>query len=135
MKIINLDNLVTTDLTVDSTEITVDSTRITVDTTYTVGNSVFLLITPREYVDEVIITLYNELTQQTYTDQTLTEISGNYLKIFFNTHTFNEGENYELVVRSLDNKVIYKSKCYVTMQDDLQNFKLISPSPSKKIEF
>jgi len=124
MKIIDLKKLSGNTLTADSTLITADSTIITADATFSIGAEMTLKIIPREYVDEVVVTWYNELKQTTYTENCFTRIEKGYLIIPYLYKTFVEGDSFEVSIKSTTGKLLHRTKAYATMSDDLQNYKL-----------
>lgn len=124
MKIINLNDIVDSDLTVDRTDITVDSTQYTVDATFLPGGSLSLKIIPREYVDVVTLTFYNELTETTNTETCFATNENGYMTIPFGYSDFVEGDSFEITVRDEFGAVLYRSKGYATMEEDLENYKL-----------
>ena len=112
-------------LTVDSTSITVDSTSITVDKIIISGNGNTLEIIPLDYVDIVTVTFYEEMKQTAFTETCIVTNVDGYMIIPFIFDDFKEGDAFEVTIRnSQTNGIIGREHVYVTMQDDLENFKL-----------
>lgn len=132
MKIININNLDGINVTADTTLITADSTEYTADNSGSTGTTIYLDITPREYVDEVIVEFYNELSQITYSGISPTEINAGYMRIFFPNYGFIEGNSYELTVYKNDGvTILFRNKAYTTTNSDLPNFRYTLPNNNK----
>ena len=135
MKIINVNNFYNYPLTVDSTIITVDSTEWTADQISFTSSALFITVIPRDYPDVVNITFYNELKETTFTEECIVFSKNGYMDIPFTYSVFEEGDSFEITVKGLDDKLLWRGKAYVTMDDDLQNYKLIKKDDNNKIEF
>lgn len=126
MKIININDFDTLNLSVDNTMITVDNDIITADNTTGEISTMYLDIIPSEYITDSYckVDFYNELTQVMTNIDTSYSITNGLMRILFEDIGFNEGDSYELTVRKIDNKIIFRSKAYVTTSNDLQNYQL-----------
>ena len=123
--IINTNDFYRRPLTVDTTLITVDTTEITVDQTYIQTNQLYIKIMPSSYPIDVNITFLNELTEVEYTEQCITVTTNGWMVVPFEYKEFKEGDSFEVWVRNLNGKQIWRGKVYVTDQTDLQNYELI----------
>jgi len=116
-------------ITADTTLITADNTFITADAG-PVSSEGFLLIIPREFVDEVFVTMYNELTFATISFVALTTTEKRYMKFEVPVTGIKEADSFELTIRkdSFEGELIYRDKAYATTIQDLENYKLSYPN-------
>jgi hypothetical protein len=135
MKIINVNNLEGINVTADTTLVRADTTLYTADNSGSTGTTIYFDIIPREYVDEVIVEFYNELSQVFYSGISPTVINGGYMRVFFPNYGFVEGNSYELTVYKNDGvTILFRNKAYTTTNDDLPNFRYTLPN-NNKIQF
>ena len=132
MKIININNVEGINVTADTTLVRADTTAYTADNSGSTGTTIYLDITPRQFVDEVIVEFYNELSQVFYSGVSPTEISNGYMRIFFPNYGFIEGNSYELTVYKNDGvTILFRNKAYTTTNSDLPNFRYTLPNNNK----
>lgn len=112
-----------TPITVDSTLIFADSTDITADTSSiaTTVNYFSIIITPKYLVEQVKIELFDELLETNTNFLCFAENFKGKMRLSF-TFLVKENSSYEMTVRDLDNKVIWRGKAFTTKQNDVQNF-------------
>jgi len=127
MKIINYEGLGL--ITCDNALITCDNTLITCDATALI-NAATLKVIPREMVDEIHVTLYNELTFAGTTFTTTTSNSNGYMTFAVPIGGIKEGDSFEMTIRKddSDGEIIYRDKAYATIVTDLENYKLNYPN-------
>jgi len=128
MKVINY--LGSKFLTCDSTLYTCDNAILTCDTITEAGGSIaFIKIIPREMVNTVYVSLYNELTFKT-TNFTAPAINNKgYLQFNVPVFGMKEGDSFELTVRkdSYTGALIYRDKAYATSAAHPEDYKLTYP--------
>jgi hypothetical protein len=135
MKIININNVEGINVTADTTLVRADTTLYTADNSGSTGTTIYFDIIPREYVDEVIVEFYNELSQVFYSGISPTVINAGYMRVFFPNYGFIEGNSYELTVYKNDGvTILFRNKCYTTTNDDLPNYRYTLPN-NNKIQF
>ena len=126
IKVIQISDLPSGPLTVDTTLISVDSTLVTADQTlYLEPNQIdhVLTVIPRFYTTDVKLYLWNELkSMETVLTCVATETNG-YLEIPF-TYFLTEGDSIETKVTDTTDKLMWRGKIYATSQTDLENFTL-----------
>jgi outer membrane protein assembly factor BamB len=137
MKILHINNNYNSQpLTVDTTNITVDNTHITVDATIIGEPSTYsITITPREYPTEVKFILWDELLEQTISQECTVINASGYMEIPFILSDVNDGTSFEVTVNDLSDKLLWRGKLYCTNQTDMQEFKMNVPNASKIIKF
>jgi len=134
MKVINY--LGTQFLTCDSTLYTCDNAILTCDMiTADGGGTAFIKIIPREMVNTVYVTLYNELTfKTTQFSSPAINIKG-YLQFNVPVFGMKEGDSFELTVRkdSYTGALLYRDKAYATAIQNLEDYKLTYPDSNGTI--
>ncbi len=135
MKIININNIDGINVTADTTLVRADTTLYTADNSGSTGTTIYFDIIPREYVDEVIVQFYNELSQVYYSGLSPTVINAGYMRVFFPNYGFEEGNSYELTVYKNDGvTILFRNKAYTTTNDYLPNYRYTLPN-NNKIQF
>lgn len=122
-------------ITVDSTQITVDSTDITVDNNISGfgGDGYLIRFIPRYYVENIIVTLRNELNNDELT-QTVTMSNNNGIcECILDIPNLEDNTNFEIVVTDTDENLLFRGKAFSTTQNDLENYKLNVPNQNNKI--
>ena len=126
LKVIQISDIPSGPLTVDSTLITVDSTLITADQTINYipnTNDHILKVIPRFYETDVKLVLWNELRSTETILECTAGITGGYIEVPF-TYYLSEGDSLETKVTDMDDKLMWRGKIYATSQTDLENFTL-----------
>jgi len=115
-------------ITADTTLITADNMIITADATLIFGDAIMKII-PRELVDTVYVTLYNELTRIQGSFSAAAIVDRGYLQFNVPLGGIKEGDSFELTVRrdSFEGELLYRDKAYATVIKDLANYKLNYP--------
>jgi hypothetical protein len=125
-------------LTVDSTLYTVDNTHITIDATVIDIYHYLLRVITRYEAGNIEIQFKNELTKETSIIEIISmKYDREHLEAYFD-YDFQEGDSFEIKVIDLDQtdprkNIIWRGKGYATMQDDLENYRLITKSDNEDI--
>jgi hypothetical protein len=128
MKIFKIGDVIPVDLRVDTHLITCDSHDITCDQTLFEGYGYTIKVIPRFTSNNFQMRLKNELTQRiTIVDDLLFHHEDDYLVISF-YYSFEEGDSFEITIydtSTSEDILMWRGKGYATIQDDLENYKLI----------
>lgn len=136
MKIININDFYefyNYPITCDSDLISCDSDLISCDMETINSGKLFIRVTPRFSPNIVNITFYNELKQITTTEECNVINKDGWMDIPFSFNDFKEGETYEISVRGLDDKHIWRGRAFITINNDIQDYKLVTPDNNGKI--
>lgn len=108
-------------LTVDNSSITVDNSIITVDLTSMTGDNQTIIITPTEFIEDVTVSLRNELTDVVSTVSGTCVMNGSYVYLSFKLEVVS-GDSFTIMVYNPSNELIWQGKGYATDYNDIQNF-------------
>jgi hypothetical protein len=133
MYILNIYPSITSSITVDNTSINIDTTYITVDSENSASIVYTLKVIPREYKEEVVVNLYNELTSVNTIINCNTLNENNFMYVYIN-YEFQNDDLFETTITDVSGSLLWRGKVGATSQTDIQNYKLNVPDNNNIIK-